>query len=101
MVSCCFMSPDEVQPIRGSTARARSRSSSSCHSLVLALPDCIAFLAGLKMRAVMVGPRGIGGSQSFGGRRRDSIETPFGDLIGDSRPDVIAFLVRYSHYAAL
>src|SRR5262249_31392879 len=49
----------------------------------------------------MVGPREIGRLQAFGGSRRDSIETPFRDLIGDSHPDVIAFPDGYSHYAAL
>src|ERR1700744_4166952 len=54
-VSCCFMSPEEVQPISGSIARGCSGSYSRRHSLVWARPDCIAFLAGLKMRAVMDG----------------------------------------------
>src|SRR4029078_8609429 len=54
-VSCCFMSPEEVHPISGSIACGCSGSYSSRHSLVWARPDCIAFLAVLKMRAVMDG----------------------------------------------
>src|SRR5690348_17590725 len=47
------MSADEVQPIRGSMVRGFSGSYSSTHCLARALPDCMAFLAGLKMRARM------------------------------------------------
>jgi hypothetical protein len=32
----------------------------------------------------MVGPRGICDMEAFGGNNRDSIQTPFRDLIGDS-----------------
>ena len=41
------MSPELVQPINGSISRACSGSKSSTHSLVLAVPDCMAVLAGL------------------------------------------------------
>ena len=37
----------EVQPISGSTRRGSSGSKSSTQSLVLAVPDCMAVLAGL------------------------------------------------------
>jgi hypothetical protein len=39
--------------------------------------------------------------EAFGGNIRDSIETPFRDLIGDSVTPNVAVLHWYSHYAAL
>jgi hypothetical protein len=42
----------------------------------MAVPDCIAFLAGLKMRAVMMmGSREICGMEARGEKGQDSIET--------------------------
>ena len=41
------MSAELVHPISGSTTRGSSGSYSSTHALVLAVPDCIAVLAGL------------------------------------------------------
>jgi hypothetical protein len=52
----------------------------------LAVPDCIAFLAGLKMRAVMDGrtPEKCG-MEARGRNSRDSIKTSYHDVIDDSR----------------
>src|SRR5690606_24504120 len=47
------VSAELVQPISGSIWRGTAASCSSTHSLVRAVPDCMAVLAGLKMRAVM------------------------------------------------
>src|SRR5579863_2332652 len=91
-VSCCFISPELVQPINGSTTRGCSGSKSSCHSLVWAVPDCIAFLAGLKMREVIDGQTPSLGIRrgARGEKGRDSIVTPFTNL-GDSRASDVAF----------
>src|SRR6202035_5606214 len=102
MESSCFMSLEEVQPINGSISRGCSGSKSSCHSRVLAVPDCIAFLAGLKIRAVMdVRIPWIGDIEVRGGGGRDSIETAFRNLTGDSEAWMLCCPDRYSHYAAL
>jgi hypothetical protein len=53
------------------------------------------------VRSWMVGPRGICDMEAFGGNNRDSIQTPFRDLIGDSSTPDVPFPDRYSHYAAL
>src|SRR6201992_3658502 len=93
-VSCAFMSPEEVQPIKGSIARGCSGSYSSRHSLVEALPDCIAFLAGLKMRAVMDGPVE---NCVISARVVTRIRTANAlDLIGDSRSGCYV-PARYNH----
>src|SRR5690242_14939139 len=47
--TCCMVSREAVQPISGSTSLAVG-SLSSTHRWVLATPDCMAVLAGLKMR---------------------------------------------------
>src|SRR5258708_29728652 len=52
--TCCRMSDELVHPMRGSTALGEACSKSSTHDLVLAVPDCIAVLAGLYMRAVVM-----------------------------------------------
>src|SRR4051812_36457894 len=49
----------------------------------------------------MVGPREICDMEAFGGTIRDSIDTTFRDLIGDSVTPNVPVLHRYSHYAAL
>jgi hypothetical protein len=43
----------------------------------------------------------ISDTEGFGGNIRDSIETPFRDLIGDSVTSDVPFQYWYSHYAAL
>src|SRR5215471_9739976 len=54
--TCCRVSDELVHPMRGSTALGAAGSNSSTHDLVPAVPDCIAVLAGLYMRAVgMIG----------------------------------------------
>src|SRR5258708_1095807 len=50
----CRMSDELVPPMSGSTALGEACSKSSTHDLVLAVPDCIAVLAGLYMRAVVM-----------------------------------------------
>src|SRR6266446_1724798 len=52
--TCCRMSDELVHPMSGSTALGEACSKSSTHDLVLAVPDCIAVLAGLYMRAVVM-----------------------------------------------
>src|SRR5258706_3912450 len=49
--TCCRVSAELVHPMSGSTALGEACSKSSTHDLVLAVPDCIAVLAGLYMRA--------------------------------------------------
>src|SRR5262245_42420572 len=53
--TCCSVSGELVHPMSGSTALGEVCSKSSTHDLVLAVPACIAVLAGLYMRAVMIG----------------------------------------------
>src|SRR4029078_2198141 len=50
------MSLELVQPISGSTLRGAPGSNSRTHSFVRASPDCIAVLAGLKMRTLIGRP---------------------------------------------
>src|SRR6266566_4330421 len=52
--TCCRVSDELVHPMSGSTALGEACSKSSTHDLVLAVPDCIAVLAGLYMRAVVM-----------------------------------------------
>src|SRR5258708_39547289 len=52
--TCCSVPGELVHPMRGSTALGEACSKSSTHDLVLAVPDCIAVLAGLYMRAVVM-----------------------------------------------
>src|SRR5216684_1824362 len=52
--TCCIVSGELVHPMSGSTALGEACSKSSTHDLVLAVPDCIAVLAGLYMRAVVM-----------------------------------------------
>src|SRR5258707_4186109 len=52
--TCCRMSDELVHPMSGSTALGEACSTSSTDDLVLAVPDCIAVLAGLYMRAVVM-----------------------------------------------
>src|SRR5882672_5282574 len=52
--TCCRMSDELVHPMSGSTDLGDACSKSSTHDLVLAVPDCIAVLAGLYMRAVVM-----------------------------------------------
>src|SRR6266446_10316607 len=52
--TCCRVSDELVHPMSGSTALGEDCSKSSTHDLVLAVPDCIAVLAGLYMRAVVM-----------------------------------------------
>src|SRR5689334_14157389 len=79
------MSPEEVQPINGSMARGCSGSYSSRHSWVWARPDCIAFLAGLKMRAVMEGGIPLRNDiEALGGNVQDGID---GIRADDSLPE--------------
>src|SRR5262249_27856778 len=52
--TCCRMSDELVHPISGSTALGEACSKSSTHDLLLAVPDCIAVLAGMYMRAVVI-----------------------------------------------
>jgi hypothetical protein len=48
------VSDELVHPMSGSTALGEACSKSSTHDLVAAVPDCIAVLAGLYMRAVVM-----------------------------------------------
>src|SRR5215831_3250019 len=66
--TCCSVSGELVHPMSGSTALGEVCSKSSTHDLVLAVPACIAVLAGLYMRAVMIG----------GALRRISLLSPAG-----------------------
>src|SRR5260370_14085784 len=52
--TCCRMSDELVHPMSGSTVLGDACSKSTTHDLVLAVPDCIAVLAGLYMRAVVI-----------------------------------------------
>src|SRR5215468_8061392 len=52
--TCCRVSDELVHPMSGSTALGAACSKSSTHDLVAAVPDCIAVLAGLYMRAVVM-----------------------------------------------
>src|SRR5215470_13812190 len=52
--TCCRVSDELVHPMSGSTALGEACSKSSTHDFVLAVPDCIAVLAGLYMRAVVM-----------------------------------------------
>src|SRR5215475_13557296 len=52
--TCCRVSDELVQPISGSTALGEACSKSSTHDLLLAVPDCLAVLAGVYMRAVVI-----------------------------------------------
>src|SRR5215470_17936750 len=52
--TCCRVSDELVHPISGSTALGEACSKSSTHDLLLAVPDCIAVLAGMYMRAVVI-----------------------------------------------
>src|SRR5215471_15234975 len=52
--TCCSVSGELVHPMSGSTALGEVCSKSSTHDLVLAVPACIAVLAGLYMRAVVM-----------------------------------------------
>src|SRR5258708_7405768 len=52
--TCCRVSDELVHPMSGSTALGEACSKSSTHDLVLAVPDCIAVLAGQYMRAVVM-----------------------------------------------
>src|SRR3569833_3460753 len=65
--TCCMVSREAVQPISGSTS-LRVGALSSTHRWVLATPDCMAVLAGLKMRT-FIGlhslTRGVGGAAGF------------------------------------
>jgi hypothetical protein len=45
--NCWRMSPDDVQPIKGSTRRGCSGSKSRTQALVFAWPDCMAVFDGL------------------------------------------------------
>src|SRR5260221_1400348 len=59
--TCCRVSAELVHPMSGSTALGEACSKSSTHDLVLAVPDCIAVLAGLYLRAGVLNggnPRG-------------------------------------------
>jgi hypothetical protein len=49
----------------------------------------------------MVGSPEICDMEAFGGNVRDSIDTDFKDLIGDSINPDVPFPERYSRYAAL
>src|SRR5258707_15243053 len=49
--TCCRVSDELVHPMSGSTALGEACSKSSTHDLVLAVPDCIAVLAGVFLRA--------------------------------------------------
>src|SRR5215469_14000376 len=57
MRTCGRVSTELVQPISGSIVRGRSGTNSKTHSREAALPCCIAFFAGLKMRAGMPSPQ--------------------------------------------
>ena len=52
--TCCRTSEELVHPMSGSTVFGDACSKSSTHDFVLAVPDCIAVLAGLYMRAVVM-----------------------------------------------
>src|SRR6266481_1419716 len=52
--TCWRVSDELVHPMSGSTALGEACSKSSTHDLVLAAPDCIAVLAGMYMRAVVM-----------------------------------------------
>src|SRR5215467_334540 len=52
--TCCRVSEELVHPMSGSTALGEACSKSSTHDLVLAVPDCMAVLAGMYMRAVVM-----------------------------------------------
>src|SRR5262249_32826571 len=52
--TCCRVSDELVHPISGSTALGEACSKSSTHDLLLAVPDCIAVLAGVYMRAGVI-----------------------------------------------
>src|SRR5215468_5068330 len=52
--TCCRVSDELVHPMSGLTALGEACSKSSTHDLVLAVPDCIAVLAGRYMRAVVM-----------------------------------------------
>src|SRR5258708_957345 len=58
--TCCSVSGELVHPMSGSTALGEACSKSSTHDLVLAVPDCIAVLAGLYMRAVVMNGGALG-----------------------------------------
>src|SRR5262249_58736629 len=63
--TCCRMSDELVHPISGSTALGEACSKSSTHDLLLAVPDCIAVLAGMYIRAVVINGRLFRYSSSF------------------------------------
>src|ERR1700733_10840182 len=68
------VSVELVQPISGSATRGEPGANSSCHFSVPALPDCMAVLAGWKIRT-FIDPALLDRSQCLMGGRGDWIRT--------------------------
>src|SRR6266436_5190031 len=95
--TCCRVSAELVHPMSGSTALGEACSKSSTHDLVLAVPDCIAVLAGLYMRAVVM----YGGApvanilcRQLGIQERARRSRPRNRRVS-SAPEIVAVPVRY------
>src|SRR5262245_26580851 len=75
MRTCGRVSAELVQPSRGSILGGRSGTNSKAHSREVALPCCIAFFAGLKMRAgIHFSP--VGQTRRWSGQQDSNLRPP-------------------------